>query len=160
MFWSDITNKKKIILVLIVIFIISVSSLLGMMIYNNLTNYANVLKANWNIELPKNLIEEIYSADEGASFHGDGIRYHIFSYKNEDKIEELFDWSIEEKETKDYSTYSETIDNWLNEIKVSKENYPNYSNCKYWYNKKDDNSEIIILWDSKENRLYIVESFL
>ena len=69
-------------------------------------------------------------------------------------------WSIEEKETKDYSTYSETIDNWLNEIKVSKENYPNYSNCKYWYNKKDDNSEIIILWNSKENKLYTVESFL
>ena len=151
-------NKKKI--VLIVIFIIVVFSLLGIIIYNNLSNYSNVLKANWNVELPKNSIKEIYSANSDSSFHGDGIRYHIFSYKNENKIEELFNWSIEEKETIFYSSYSESVNNWLNKIKVSQENYPDYSNCKYWYKKQDDNSEIIILWNSKENKLYIVESFL
>ncbi len=150
-------NKKKIIVVFIIIIIFS---LLGIIIYNNLSNYSNVLKVNWNIELPKNLVKEIYSANSDSSFHGDGIRYHIFSYRNENKIEELFNWSIEEKETIFYSSYSESVNNWLNEIKVSKENYPNYSNCKYWYNKQDDNSEIIILWDSIKDRLYIVESFL
>ena len=150
-------NKKKIIVVFIIIIIFS---LLGIIIYNNLSNYSNVLKINWNIELPKNTIKEIYSANSDSSFHGDGIRYHIFSYKNENKIEELFNWSIEEKETIFYSSYSESVNNWLNNIKVSKENYPNYSNCKYWYDKQDDNSEIIILWDSKENKLYIVESLL
>ena len=150
-------NKKKIIVVFIIIIIFS---LLGIIIYNNLSNYSNVLKVNWNIELPKNLVKEIYSANSDSSFHGDGIRYHIFSYKNENKIEELFNWSIEEKETIFYSSYSESVNNWLNEIKVSKENYPNYSNCKYWYNKQDDNSEIIIIWDSNKDRLYIVESFL
>ena len=150
-------NKKKIIIVLGIIIIFS---LLGIIIYNNLKNYSNVLKVNWNIELPKNLVKEIYSADSNASFHGDGIRYHVFSYKNEDEIEEIFNWSNEEKETIYYSSYSESINNWLNEIKVPKENYPNYSNCKYWYNTQDDNSEIIILWDSTKDRLYIVESFL
>ena len=152
--------KKKIVVVFIFVFIIIVFSLLGIVIYNNVTNYANVLKVNWNIELPKNLVKEIYSASSDESIHGDGIRYHIFSYKDEDKIEELFNWSLDEKETIYYSSYSESVNNWLNEIKVSKENYPNYSNCKYWYDKQDDNSEIIILWDSKENKLYIVESFL
>ena len=150
-------NKKKIIIVLGIIIIFS---LLGIIIYNNLSNYSNVLKVNWNIELPKNLVKEIYSADSNVSFHGDGIRYHVFSYKNEDEIEEIFNWSNEEKETIYYSSYSESINNWLNEIKVPKENYPNYSNCKYWYNTQDDNSEIIILWDSTKDRLYIVESFL
>ena len=152
--------NKKIVIVFISIFAIILFSLLGIIIYNNLSNYSSVLKINWNIKLPKNIIKEIYSANSDSSFHGDGIRYHIFSYKNENKVEELFNWSIEEKETIFYSSYSESINNWLNKIKVSKENYPNYSNCKYWYNKKDDNSEIIILWDSKENKLYIVESFL
>ena len=151
---------KKIVIVFIVIFIIIVFSLLGIIVYSNLTNYSNILKLNWNIELPKNSIKEIYSANSDPSFHGDGIRYHIFSYKNEDKIKGLFSWSDEEKETIYYSSYSESVNNWLNKIKVSKENYPNYSNCKYWYNKQNDNSEIIILWDSKENKLYIVESFL
>ena len=149
-------NKKFLILT----FIIIVFSLLGIILYNNLISYSNVLKVNWNIELPKNSIKEIYNASSNSSFHGDGIRYHIFSYTNEDEIKELFNWSIEEKETIYYSSYIESINNWLNKIKISKENYPNYSNCKYWYNKKDDNSEIIILWDSKENKLYIVESFL
>ena len=152
--------NKKIVIVFISIFAIILFSLLGIIIYNNLSNYSSVLKINWNIKLPKNIIKEIYSANSDSSFHGDGIRYHIFSYKNENKVEELFNWSIEEKETIFYSSYSESVNNWLNKIKVSKENYPNYSNCKYWYNKKDDNSEIIILWDSKENKLYIVESFL
>ena len=152
--------NKKIVIVFISIFAIILVSLLGIILYNNLSNYSNVLKINWNIELPKNTIKEIYSANSDSSFHGDGIRYHIFSYKNENKIEELFNWSIEEKETIFYSSYSESVNNWLNNIKVSKENYPNYSNCKYWYDKQDDNSEIIILWDSKENKLYIVESLL
>ena len=150
--------RKKIIVV-IIIFVIIVFSLLGIIIYNYLTNYSNVLKINWNIELPKE-IKGIYSASSSTSFHGDGIRYHVFSYKNEEKIKELFNWTSEEKETIFYSSYRETVNNWLNEIKVPKENYPNYSNCKYWYNKQDDNSEIIILLDNKENRLYIVESFL
>ena len=152
--------NKKIVIVFISIFAIILVSLLGIILYNNLSNYSNVLKINWNIELPKNTIKEIYNANSDSSFHGDGIRYHIFSYKNENKIEELFNWSIEEKETIFYSSYSESVNNWLNNIKVSKENYPNYSNCKYWYDKQDDNSEIIILWDSKENKLYIVESLL
>ncbi len=152
--------KKGLKITLIVIFIIIVFSLLGIIIYNNISNYSNVLKANWNIKLPKNLVEEVYSANSDSSFHGDGIRYHIFSYKNEDKIEKLFNWSIKEKETIYYSSYSESINNLLSKIKVSKKNYPNYSNCKYWYNKQNDNSEIIILWDSEENRLYVVESFL
>ena len=115
---SDIMNKKKIVLVLIIIFIVAVLSLLK--IYNNLTYYSDVLKINWNIELPKNLIREIYSANSDSNVHGDGIRYHVFLYKNEDKIEELFNWSIEEKKTIFYSSYSESIDNWLNKIKVSK----------------------------------------
>ena len=110
--------------------------------------------------MPKNSIKEIYSANSDSSFHGDGIRYHIFLYRNENEIEELFNWSIEEKETIFYSSYSESVNNWLNKIKVSKENYPSYSNCKYCYEKQDDNSEIIILWDSKEIKLYVVESFL
>ncbi len=152
-------NRKNRIIV-IIIFMIIVFSLLGIIIYNNLTNYSNVLKVNWNIELQKKSVEEVYNASSDTNFHGDGIRYHVFSYKNEDEIKEMFEWSLEEKETIYYSSYSESINNWLSEIKVTKENYPDYSNCKYWYNKQDDNSEIIILWDNIENKLYIVESFL
>lgn len=155
-------KKKKRVFVLKVISIIIGFSLLGIIVYNNLSSYANVLKANWNIKLPKTLIKEIFNAREGQSFHGDGIRYHIFFYKeeNENEINQLFDWTTEEKETIYYSSYSESVNNWLSEIKVFQENYPNYADCKYWYHRHDDNSEIIVIWNSKENRLYIAESFL
>ena len=150
-------NIKKI---LIVFIIIIVFGLLGMIIYSNLTNYSDVLKINWNIELPKYSIKEIYNANSDSSFHGDGIRYHVFSYKDEEKIKDMLNWFSEEKETIYYSTYSEGVNNWLNEIKVQKENYPNYSNCKYWYDRKNDNSEIVILWNSTKAMLYIVEYFV
>ncbi len=155
-------KKKKIVLVLMVIAIIIVFSLLGLIAYNNLSNYSNVLKVNWDIKLPKTLVKEIFNAREGQSFHGDGIRYHIFSYKeeNENEIKKLFDWTTEEKETIYYSSYRESVNNWLSKIKVSKENYPNYSDCKFWYNSHYDSSEIVVIWNWKENRLYIVESFL
>lgn len=155
-------NKKKLILVLIVTFIIGVFILLGMFIYNNSSNYSYVLKANWNIKLPRKTIEEIYSAKDEPNFHGDGIRYHIFSYKeaNEEEINKLFTWSTEEKETIYFSSYSEAINDWIDDFNINPDDYLNYANCKYWYNNKKDNSEIIILWDSKENKLYVVESFL
>ena len=137
-------KKKKIVLVLMVIAIIIVFSLLGLIAYNNLSSYSNVLKANWDIKLPKTLVKEIFNARESQSFHGDGIRYHIFSYKEEDEneINKLFDWTTEEKETIYYSSYRESVNNWLSKIKVSKENYPNYSDCKFWYNSHYDSSEI------------------
>ena len=75
--------KKHDLLILIIVFIFIVFSLLGIVIYDSLSSYSTVLKANWNIEIPENLMKEIYSADEGARFHGDGIRYHIFSYEED-----------------------------------------------------------------------------
>ncbi len=151
-------SKRRIVLVAVIVFIIIVCGLLGIIMYNNLTDYSSVLKINWNINLPKKMFKEVYSVDDGPSFHGDGIRYHVFSYEENDETEinKIFDWSIDEKN----SIYNEVIDNWLSEIKVSKEMYPYYSNCRYWYNRHDDNSEIIILWDSNENKLFVVESFL
>ncbi len=154
-------NKKKIIIVFSIIIIIISLSLLGITLYNKVTNYSNVLKINWDIEIPKEAkVKEIYSANSDVSIHGDGLRYHIFSYKNEDKITDMVNWSKEEKETLYYPSYHESVNNWLNEINVSKNKYPDYTNCKYWYTKKDDNSEIIILLDDTKNLIYVVESFL
>ena len=45
-------------------------------------SYASTIKSNWDISLPiKAVLTETYEKDSGASFHGDGIRYHVFSYK-------------------------------------------------------------------------------
>ena len=39
--------------------------------------YTSIINLNWSIKLPKPY-KTIYSTDSGASFHGDGQRYHVF----------------------------------------------------------------------------------
>lgn len=153
--------NKKVVIISSVIFIIVLGVVIGIILYDKAANYSNTLKANWNIEFPENAkINEVYSSDFESGFHGDGIRYHIFSYEKEKSIEDMFDWTNEEHSTLFYSSYTESVNNWLEQINVSKENFPKFSNCKFWYSKKDDNSEIIILWDDIENKIYVVESFI
>ena len=124
-------------------------------------SYSAVLMANWSISLPNKAgCTEIYSADTGSSPHGDGKRYHIFSYESEDSIEEMFEWSSVESEMVYNASYSEAVEEWLGRIAVPGEYWPNIAECVYHYEREDDNDEIIIFWDSGENRLYILESFL
>lgn len=124
-------------------------------------SYSSVMKTNWGISLPiKALWKEIYEKDTGASFHGDGIRYHVFSYEYEDYIDLMFAWRHQEDATIFHASYSEAAEEWLEEISVPEEYHPDYEKCFYWYKAQDDNSELIIFWDNDKNWLYVLESFL
>ena len=150
--------KKKRILQVVLIALISVWT-----IYKSIVpSYASVLEANWGVELPiKALCKEVYKADTGPSFHGDGIRYHVFSYRYEDYIDLMFAWSGNlENETLFYQSYSEASDIWLDELDIPMEQYPDYDACFCWYKSEHDNSEIIIFWNPEINRLYIVENII
>lgn len=159
-------KKKKTLLVIIVV-LISVWTIYRAII----PSYASVLEANWGIELPiKALCKEVYEADTGPSFHGDGIRYHVFSYKNSAAIEQMLPWSDKDGNTlawsqiqgeeKNYQTYTEASDIWLSELVIPEEQYPDYDACLCWYKNAHDNSEIIIFWNPEINRLYIVEKMI
>ena len=150
--------KKKKILLLIVVVLVS-----SWTIYRSIIpSYASVLEANWGIELPvKAICKEVYSEDTGPSFHGDGIRYHVFSYRYEDQIDLMFAWSGNlENKTLFYQSYSEAADVWLGELVIPQEQYPDYDSCFCWYKNEHDNSEIIIFWNPEINRLYIVEKMI
>ena len=149
-------KKKKILLVIIVV-LISVWT-----IYRTIVpSYSSVLEANWGFELPvKALCKEVYSEDTGPSFHGDGIRYHVFSYRYEDYIDLMFAWPPTEYPTNHYATTSKAAEAWLDEINVPAEQRPDYSKCCSWHKSQEDNSEIIFFWDSERNHLYIVENFI
>lgn len=142
-----------IILTLIIILILGVFELFP--------TYSFVIKSNWDIDLPiKAVLTETYKQDSGASFHGDGVRYHIFSYKYEDYIDLMFAWSPNEHQTNYYPTAREASEAWLDEIDVPEDIRPNYSDCASWVKSQNDNSEIIFFWDSNLNRLYILEKFI
>lgn len=152
-------NKNKL---LVIAGIVLLFILLLIPIWNMTFSYSNILEKNWGISIPsKSKYKEIYQKDSGASFHGDGIRYHIFSYKYEDYIDLMFAWDgTDNNKTIFHSSYSEAVSEWLKEIDVPKEYYPDFGKCSYHYAMQDDNSELIILWDSNKNQIYIVESFL
>lgn len=159
--------KKKKIMLLIVIALVSVWT-----IYRSIVpSYSSVLEANWGIELPvKALCKEVYEADTGASFNGDGIRYHVFTYKHSDAIDQMVPWSDTngntlawtqiEGEEKDYQTYTEAADKWLAELEITENQYPDYDACFCWYKAEYDNSEIIIFWNPEIRRLYVVEKLI
>lgn len=154
-------NKRKIVVISIVTVIVIIIVIGLALAWNHFNDYSTTLKANWGFSLPsKAHYSEMYSKDSGASFHGDGIRYHIFSYKEEQPVTEIFDWRNDEEKTIFNSSYQEAIAEWLNSIDVPSEEFPNYSECLYWYESQDDNSEIIVLWDGSSKRIYVVESFL
>ena len=150
--------KKKRILLVVLVTLISVQT-----IYKSIVpSYASVLEANWGVELPiKALCKEVYKADTGPSFHGDGIRYHVFSYRYEDYIDLMFAWSGNlENKTLFYRSYSEASDIWLDELDIPEEQYPDYDACFCWYKSEHDNSEILIFWNPEINGLYIVENII
>lgn len=150
--------KKKRILLAIFVALISIWA-----IYQSIVpSYSSVLEANWGIELPmKALCKEVYRKDTGPSFHGDGIRYHVFSYRYEDYIDLMFAWSGNmENKTLFYQSYPEAADIWLGELDIPQEQYPDYDACFCWYKNAHDNSEMIIFWNPEINRLYVVENII
>lgn len=151
--------KKKRMIIIVLICVLLVGGVIG---WKALTDYSRVLDANWGISLPfKARYSEIYEKDSETSFHGDGVRYHMFSYKYEDYIDLMFAWGgSPEHETLYYPSVSDAAEVWLDTIDVPEEHRPDYSACFSWNRAKEDNSEIIFFWNPEVNRLYIVENFI
>lgn len=119
--------------------------------------YGAVLKANWGISLPAGA-REIYAQDSGESFLGDGLRYHVFSCKAGTRLS--FDWETEEQATIFHESRRAAAEDWLSELLVPEEEQPDFEKCVCWYQSQSDNSEILLLWEEDEGRLYVLESFL
>lgn len=150
--------KKRTKIVLIICAILITGTLIWSAI---VPSYSGVLETNWGFELPiYALCSEVYEKDEGPSFHGDGIRYHVYQYKYEDYIDLMLVWETMENVSIFGKTYSEEADSWLDRLEVPDEWRPDYENCFYRYRTQDDNSQLLIFWDRELNRLYIAESFI
>ena len=149
--------KKRALTIAVILIVI----LTGIGILKLFPSNASTIKSNWDISFPiKAVLTETYEKDSGASFHGDGVRYHVFSYKYEDYIDLMFAWTPNEHKTNFYPTTREAAEVWLDEIDVPADERPDYSKCCSWSKSQDDNSEIIFFWDNNLNKLYIVESFI
>ena len=155
--------KKKRLLISVIIITILIFAV-PIIVWNNLpSDYLRIVKLNWNLSFPNETkLTELYAKTSGASFHGDGIRYHVYSYSHEhaEYLKESFDWETSESPTIYHENFTVAIAEWLNDIDVPKEKRPLSSECCRLYLSKHDNSEIIICLNNTENKLYIIESFL
>ena len=143
--------KKKIIALCLVFCLLIFVGFFGL---QYLTGHSRVLESNWGISLPyKAVCRQVYEKDSGASFHGDGIRYHVFSYKYEDYIDLMFAWPPNHK------TDTAAAESRLNAIEVETEERPDYAACSSWGKSREDGSEILFFWNPEINRLYVIEAF-
>ncbi len=126
-----------------------------------IARYSRALEANWNVELPRAaLLREEYAADTGASFHGDGTRYNVFSYRYEDSIDLMFAWGSGGHETLYHDSLADAADEWLDALGVPAAHRPDAQNCSHWYKTKRDNSELLFFWDAERDLLYVLQHLL
>lgn len=127
-----------------------------MMIAGALSNrYLRNIRINWGINLPKNC-KEVFRADSGASFHGDGERYHVFQYKKGIDLDfALTDSWIPEDEAEEIRTILEPL---RIPTGYALDFGQTYSMLKM-LGRDDGRNVLFLLFDGKTDKLYVIEDF-
>lgn len=126
-----------------------------------MTDPVEIIKTNWDIELPKNS-KEVFYESSGGSFLGDGEKYSVYECEDEESISMAFDW----KSDKDKSII-EGFQDVIHKIKSYKnteipdEFIPDLSeDFVYYYKQLEDNSKIYIIHIDEDSKIYISEDIL
>ena len=142
--------KRKLLFIIIIFFIIFIGK--NYIKEKFSTPYHEIVYLNWKISIPKEY-KESYSIDSGASFHGDGERYHIFQYEDEEGISAFVSW--EDYKNRDLEKKIKDI---LYSLEVPKDKKPDFQKHYFYYTiKKNDNSKLYLLFFRDTKELYIVE---
>ena len=100
-------------------------------------NCIDIIKENWDIQISAPT-EEIFHESSSISFHGDGERYHVFEYENEEDI------------IYDLETYYD--------VKIPEEFRPNIKDkYKFYTISKDDNSNLYLVYIPGTSRIFVAE---
>ena len=114
------------------------------------------VNANWELDLP---MEEscLYEADSGASFHGDGLRYHVLEYADTAGLETAL-----EAQTEALAAFPAGADAILEGLSVPADWRPDPAACRGFTapHPTDDRNELYLLLAPDGIRLYVLESFL
>ena len=113
-----------------------------------------IIQANWKMQLPDGG-KELYHADTGASFHGDGEKYTVLQYENTEDISKFLNWRADDGTGTLYTnSYSEFAENCLNIIDVPQKERPDYEECVYSYREREtDSSELLLAYDKEKEQL-------
>lgn len=145
-------RKKKAISKVEWIIVIIIFCTLGWVCFKIGSSYTEIIKANWEISLP-NGYKEIYEKDSGASFLGDGQRYHIFRYKDIEAVNECIEWYVGTN-----VVVKTEVEEVLEGLDVPEDMWPNLTTeYKYYSKLKLDSSRLYLIFNEELKELYIVE---
>lgn len=121
-----------------------------------LEDYTDVLEKNWDLSLPRSA-GEVYSADSGASFQGDGYRYHVLEYADSGELAEVL-----VRETQELPAVPAQVTAILDALSVPADQRPDFDDCRCFAvsDPVDDRDRGYLLLSQDGTRLYVVECFL
>lgn len=117
---------------------------------------AETIRLNWGIQLPSGSTVA-YEKDTGASFGGDGLRCHVFTWRDGSALEELLPWQEEDEEG------IAMAKEMLAELEVPEENWPDFSACLSWHGnirEEDPRDQLAILYVPERTSLWVLELFV
>ena len=152
-------KSVKILLAVLAAVLLPALLLLGLLspsLIGDAGGYAWTVNANWELDLP---MEEacLYKADSGASFHGDGLRYHVLEYADTAGLETAL-----ETQTETIVPFPAGAEAILEELSVPADWRPDPAACRGFTapHPTDDRNELYLLLAADGARLYVLESFL
>ena len=122
------------------------------------TNCIDIIRENWDIQLPTPT-EEIFHESGPVSFQGDGERYHVFEYDNEDIINSSIQW-IDAKDNSINAGVQDIIEGLeiYDDVEIPKEFRPNIKEkYKFYTISEEDNSKLYLVYIPGTNRIFVAE---
>ena len=120
--------------------------------------YAAVVKANWDISLPSGF--ELLFSESEAHPRGEGPRYGVLRYADEAALDGFREWTEVVGPTRYCGSYTELVEETIEELVIPEESYPDYEQALWWYSHatdEDPRDEILMLRNGAT--LYIIEGF-
>lgn len=119
-------------------------------------DYMRTVNLNWELDLPTSQ-GCLYETDSGASFHGDGERYHILEYAGDGRLEQ----ALAEQATP-LPSAENPVTEILEDLSVPADQRPDFADCGVFTadHPSDDRNRLYLLVNSAGTRLYVVEFFL
>ena len=119
-------------------------------------DYMRTVNLNWELDLPASQ-GCLYETDSGASFHGDGERYHVLEYAGDGRLEQ----ALAEQATP-LPSAENPVTEILDDLSVPADQRPDFDDCRCFAisDPVDDRDRGYLLLSQDGTRLYVVECFL
>ena len=119
-------------------------------------DYMRTVNLNWELDLPASE-DCLYETDSGASFSGDGERYHVLAYADDSGLEETLT-----EEATPVRSAEVPVTEILDLLAVPADQRPDFSDCRGFTaaHPTDERNRLYLLVNSAGTRLYVVEFFL